>query len=315
MQVLFMLRFVRFPMSLVLMTCLGGRLPAANARFLPTVVVTRDNTVISQSCIVEISPGIVIEDRDGDGVLHVTADNITVRFKRGSVLRGAAPDKPWDELAGIGIRVEGHRGVVIENARVHGFKHGLVATSTEGLQVRGGDYSDNYRQHLKSTPAAEDGADWLFPHHNDDRKWRDEYGGAVCIESSTHITIHDIRVRRGQNGILLDRVEASVIYDNDCSFLSGWGLALWRSSRNRVSRNAFDFCVRGHVEGVYNRGQDSAGILCFEQCNDNVFAENSATHGGDCFFGFAGQEAIGEKWMNLERERLRKDTGRQDVDE
>jgi len=204
--------------------------------------------------------------------------------------------------------------VVLENAQVHGFKNGLVATAADGLVIRGGDFSDNYRQHLKSTTTAEDGADWLFPHHNDERKWRDEYGSAVCVESSTNIVIRDLRVRRGQNGILLDRVEAAAVYDNDCSFLSGWGLALWRSNRNVVSRNAFDFCVRGHVEGVYNRGQDSAGILCFEQSSDNVFAENSVTHGGDGFFGFAGQEAIGEQWLKQERERLRRQTGRENVD-
>jgi hypothetical protein len=61
-----------------------------------------------------------------------------------------------------------------------------------------------------------------------------------------------------------------------------------------ISRNAVDFCVRGYSHGVYNRGQDSAGIFVFEQNNENVFAENSVTHGGDGFFGFAGREAIGE---------------------
>jgi len=289
-------------------------LQGADARSLPTLVIT-GRTVITQSCLVAIPPGTVIGDRDGDGALILGADGITMRFKPGAILRGAAPDHPWDRLEGIGIRINGHQRVVVENAQVHGFKNGLVATAADGLVISGGDFSDNYRQHLKSTAAAEDGADWMFPHHNDERKWRDEYGSAVCVESSTNITIHNLRVRRGQNGILLDRVEAAAVYDNDCSFLSGWGLALWRSSRNVVSRNAFDFCVRGHVEGVYNRGQDSAGILCFEQSSDNVFAENSTTHGGDGFFGFAGQEAIGEKWMNQERERLRRETGRENVDE
>ena len=61
-----------------------------------------------------------------------------------------------------------------------------------------------------------------------------------------------------------------------------------------ISRNAVDFCVRGYSHGVYNRGQDSAGIFVFEQNNQNVFAENSVTHGGDGFFGFAGREALGE---------------------
>ena len=296
------------------MLLLAALLHAADRTALPTVLIT-GRTVITQSCLVEIPPASVIADRNGDGALILAADNITIRFKLGAILRGAAPDQPWDRLEGTGIRINGHQRVVVQNAQVHGFKNGLVATAADRLIISGGDFSDNYRQHLKSTAAAEDGADWLFPHHNDEKKWRDEYGSAVCVESSTNIIIHNIRVRRGQNGIILDRVEAAAVYDNDCSFLSGWGLALWRSSRNVVSRNAFDFCVRGHVEGVYNRGQDSAGILCFEQSSDNVFAENSATHGGDGFFGFAGQEAIGEKWMNQERDRLRRETGRENVDE
>ena len=280
----------------------------------PVITVVHDDTAIAESCLIDIAPDTVIEDRNQNGVLHVAADGITIRFKPGAVLRGAATGTPWDQLRGLGLRIDGHRHVTLENARIHGFKNGLVATRADGLKIQGGDFSDNYRQRLKSTPEAEDGADWLFPHHNDERKWRDEYGGAVCIESSARISVRDIRVRRGQNGVILDRVCDSTICDNDCSFLSGWGLALWRSSRNVVSRNAFDFCVRGHVEEIYNRGQDSAGILCFEQCNDNVFAENSVTHGGDGFFGFAGREAIGEEWMNRERERLRKETGRKEVD-
>jgi hypothetical protein len=309
-----MRQFIRIHFYAGLMLLHTLLLQGASARPLPTVVLT-GRTVLTQSCLVEIPPGVVIGDRSGEGALILAADGITVRFKRGAILRGAAPNQPWDRLEGTGIRIDGHQRVVLENAHVHGFKNGLLATAADGLVISGGDFSDNYRQHLKSTATAEDGADWLFPHHNDERKWRDEYGSALCVESSTHIKIHDLCVRRGQNGILLDRVEAAAVYDNDCSFLSGWGLALWRSSRNVVSRNAFDFCVRGHVEGVYNRGQDSAGILCFEQSSDNVFAENSVTHGGDGFFGFAGQEAIGETWMNHERERLRRETGRDEVDE
>ena len=282
---------------------------------LPRVELRPDTRVITQSCELIIAPGRVFPDPGADGLIRIAADNVTLRFASDAVLRGAPPETPWDELAGIGIRLEGHTNVTIAGARVHGFKCGLVATRADGLTVDGGDFSENYRQHLRSTPEAEDGADWLFPHHNDERKWRDEYGGAVCIEESTAVTVRGIRVRRGQNGILLDRVNRSRLYDNDCSFLSGWGLALWRSSANTVSRNAFDFCVRGHVEGVYNRGQDSAGILCFEQSNDNVFAENSVTHGGDGFFGFAGREALGEFWLEAERNRLRRETGKDDVED
>jgi parallel beta-helix repeat protein len=281
---------------------------------LPTITLTHDDTRISQSCEIRIPTDLVIADSNGNGVIQIVADGITVRFAAGSTLRGTIPDTPWNSLTGIGIRIEDHHGITLQNAQVHGFKTGLLAVHTPGLHVDGGDFSDNYRQKLASTPLAESGADWLYPHHNDTTKWRDAYGAALCIENSHGVTVRNVRVRRGQNGIVLDRVTDSRIFDNDCSFLSGWGLAMWRSSRNLVSRNAFDFCVRGHVEGVYNRGQDSAGILCFEQCNENIFAENSATHGGDGFFGFGGREAIGEVWMQTERERLQKVTGKDEVD-
>src|SRR5690606_7728049 len=209
----------------------------------------------------------------------------------------------------------GATGVTLRNAHVHGYHVGIWATEASGLVIDGADVSDNYRAHLKSTPVAEDGSDWLSPHHNDNNEWMTRYGAAIYIEDSNNVDVHDVYCRRGQNGILLDRVEDSKVYDNDCSFLSGWGLGLWRSSRNVITRNALDFCVRGHVEGVYNRGQDSAGILCFEQCNDNVIAENSVTHGGDGFFGFAGLEAIGEHWLNRERQRLRREHNRRNVDD
>ncbi|NJN14463.1 MAG: hypothetical protein HC813_02190 [Planctomycetes bacterium] len=76
----------------------------------------------------------------------------------------------------------------------------------------------------------------------------------------------------------------------DASFNSGWGIALWRSSGNLVQGNRFDWCVRGYSHGIYDRGQDSAGILVFEQSSGNRFLWNSATHGGDGFFLYAGHE-------------------------
>ncbi|MBL9001537.1 MAG: right-handed parallel beta-helix repeat-containing protein [Phycisphaerae bacterium] len=258
------------------------------------VIVTRDNTVIDRSCTVRIPQGAVIEDPDGDGVIHVQGNGIIVQFEKGSVLRGAAEGTSPDGFRGIGVRIDNAAGATLRGAVVRGYKVGVQARGCDGLTIDGADLSDNFRQRLHSTPEAEAGSDWLWPHQNDGAEWRKNYGAALCIETSRDVTVRGVRVRRGQNGIILDRVTDSRIFDNDCSFLSGWGIALWRSSGNLISRNAVDFCVRGHSEGVYNRGQDSAGFLVFEQCHRNTFIENSATHGGDGFFGFAGKEAIGD---------------------
>ncbi|MCC6950939.1 MAG: right-handed parallel beta-helix repeat-containing protein [Phycisphaerales bacterium] len=266
---------------------------------LPVVVVDRDNVRITESCIIRVPEGTIIPDTDGDGVIHVVADDVTVRFEPGAVLRGASVgDTPglaaWDTLTGIGVRVDGVRRVRIEHAKVAGYKVGLYASNCDGFGLEGARFHDNFRQRLRSTPQREDSADWLWPHENDRHEWMSRYGGAVVVERASGVAIRDVRVRTGQNGIILDRVQRSRIVDCDASFLSGWGLALWRSSDNLVSRNALDFCVRGYSHDVYNRGQDSAGILCFEACQRNIFIENSATHGGDGFFGFGGKESLGE---------------------
>ena len=104
--------------------------------------------------------------------------------------------------------------------------------------------------------------------------------------------MRNCRGRHGQNGILLTRVTGTRVYDNDFSFMSGWGLGMYRSSENVVTRNVFDYCARGYSHGVYWSGQDSAGILMFERCSDNVIALNSATHCGSGLFLFAGRDIV-----------------------
>jgi parallel beta-helix repeat protein len=67
---------------------------------------------------------------------------------------------------------------------------------------------------------------------------------------------------------------------------------MYRSSYNTIAFNKINFNVRGYSHGVYNRGQDSAGILIYEQSNSNYFYKNSVTHGGDGFFLWAGQTTM-----------------------
>ena len=260
----------------------------------PDVRVVTDDVKIGESCTVTIPPGTVVEDTNGNGVIQIVASNIEIRFAAGSRLRGAPSDRPPDEYRGYGIRLRGHSNVTIRDAQISGFWGGLWATNVHGLTLDAVDASDNRRAHLKSTPAAEDAGDWLYPHNNDDNEWLTQYGAALYVEDSNRVTVRNCRVRHGQNALCLDRVNDSRVHDNDFSFNSGWGIAMWRCRRNAITRNACDFCVRGYSHGVYNRGQDSAGILMFEQNGDNIIAENSATHSGDGFFGFAGREALGE---------------------
>ncbi len=253
------------------------------------ILVDRDDLVIDRSCTLETT-GLPIEDKAGDGLVKIVADGVTVQFTR-TPLFGAASSVPPDELRGVGVRVLA-KNVTLRGGQLQGFKAAIWATGADGLLVEGFNFSNNFRQHLRSTPAAEASSDWLWPHQNDRNEWLTNYGAAIYVEESTGVTLRSNVARSGQNGICLRRVDGSAIHDNDLSFLSGWGLAMFRSNANTVDHNSFDFCVRGYSHGVYSRGQDSAGILVFEQCSDNLFAFNSATHSGDGFFGFTGVEAL-----------------------
>ncbi|MBI3267449.1 MAG: right-handed parallel beta-helix repeat-containing protein [Planctomycetes bacterium] len=263
--------------------------PGAADAPLEEIRLTGDDQLLTRSA--RIAPGTYRLPDAGDlGVVRIKGDDLTLDFQ-GAVLAGAPDDLAADQYRGWGVVASGCRNLTLKNLHVRGFKLGFYFKECDGLTLTGCDVSDNWRARLKSTPRAEDGSDWLFGHENDANEWF-RYGAGIYVERSRGITLAGNRARRGQNGICLSRVEDSWIYDNDMSFLSGWGLALWRSSRNEVSHNKFDWCIRGFSFGVYHRGQDSAGILVYEQSSDNVFAWNSATHGGDGFFLYAGNETL-----------------------
>ena len=263
---------------------------AACADELPKLVVDRDNVVVRESCTLVFAEP--VRDIDGNGIVQVVNDGVTVDLGGGTLVSIADPARP-EEFAGIGVAVTA-KGVTVRNGSVRGFKVGVAASGCDGATFEKLDLSGNYAQRLRSTFWREEASDWLYPHRNDEGEWALNHGAGLSISNATGVTVREVTSHRTQNGILLSRVDDSRLYDNDCSFLSGWGIAMWRSSRNTVCRNSLDFCIRGYSHTVYNRGQDSAGLLMFEQCSDNIVALNSMTHCGDGVFGFAGREALGE---------------------
>ena len=273
-------------------------------RPLKRVAIDRDNLEIRESCILVAGEAPIL-DLDDNGVVHVLGDGLRLEFEGPPQgLRGAPLGQAPENYQGLGIVIRG-QGVQLQAARVSGFRVGIQAQAADRLQLLNCDVSDNRRQKLRSTPAAEALEDWLRPHDNDEGQWAARYGAGIQIQGGEFVSVSGCRAREVQNGLILERTRGALVSDNDFSFLSGWGIALWRANQNFITRNAVDFCIRGYSHGVYNRGQDSAGILLFEQCSNNVIAENSATHSGDGLFAFAGQEALGESGpAQLERRRL-----------
>ncbi len=226
-------------------------------------------------------------------VLHapvmVRGNNITVDFG-GSTLQGSPQTVEPDQRKGLGIEVSGN-DVTIENLHVRGYKVGLLARGCKRLRLLNCDFSYNWKQHLHSTLEKEDESDWQSYHHNENDEWL-RYGAGIYLRGCDHFEVKGCKVQGGQCGLMLTQCDNGLVWNNDFSFNSGLGIGMYRSSSNRIMHNKVDWDVRGFSYGVYNRGQDSAGILIFEQSSHNVFAFNSVTHGGDGFFLWAGQTTM-----------------------
>jgi hypothetical protein len=273
-------------LALAALVALGSPAPAADE----SVPIPGDDFVVQGT--VKIRPGVYrVADSNGDGVLHVKGDGTKLDLT-GVTLIGAADGVLPDAFAGVGVSVDGAKDVTVAGGAVRGFKIGVRVHDSPYARLVGIDASGNFKQHLKSTVEREDESDWLSGHENDDGHWERDYGAGIALARSPGTIVVQCVVRGGQNGVLLDRCDKAQVFDGDFSFNSGWGIALWRTCDATICRNKADFCVRGYSHGRYARGQDSAGILVFEQCSRNTFALNSATHGGDGFFLYAGNETL-----------------------
>ncbi len=223
-------------------------------------------------------------------VITIRGDNLTVDFA-GATMEGASPDTSPDAASGIAIRVEGGRNVRILNARIRGYKVGIIARGTRGLSLIDDDLSYNWKPRLYSVIEHESLIDWLSFHHNEKDEWL-RYGAGAYLSDVQTGEIRGNTVTQGMNGVMLVRTSGLRIWNNNLSFNSGVGIGLYRSSDDTIMHNRVDYDVRGYSDGFYPRGQDAADLLIYEQSDKNVVAYNSMTHGGDGVFLWAGQSTM-----------------------
>ncbi len=223
-------------------------------------------------------------------ILTITGENITIDFN-GAILQGNEHPHHPDQFTGLGILVKDGRNIHLKNLTVKGYKVALMVENVDSFQLTNANLSYNYRQHLRSTREKEDLADWMSYHHNDHDQWL-RYGAAIYLKNADYVIVKNNFATGGQNALLMTNCNNGRVYNNNFSFNSGIGIGLYRSSHNQILHNRTDWCIRGFSFGIYNRGQDSAGILLYEQSSHNTIAYNSATHSGDGFFLWAGQTTM-----------------------
>lgn len=257
----------------------------------PGGVVLERGMVIDKSIVV--APGEYLLDGGEsleEPIIIIEGEDITVDFSEVYMVGNRDVTRP-DLFKGLGILVRNGKNITIKNLAIKGYKVGLMVENVTGFVLEDSDLSYNYRQKLGSYREREDYADWLSYHQNDQDEWL-RYGAGVYLKGVDSATVRGVRITGGQNGIMMTETHHSQLYNNTIAFNSGIGIGLYRSSSNMVMHNILDWNVRGYSHGFYSRGQDSAGILCYEQSNENVFAYNSATHSGDGFFLWAGQSTM-----------------------
>ena len=264
---------------------------AATAMATPQFVTLTPSMRITRSVTIE-RENYLFSNNSEDGktsALTIEGNGITVDFN-GATLEGTPIRTEPDKRKGTGIIVKGSN-VTIKNLKVRGYRHGLIARDVPSLRILNSDFSYNWRQRLASTLEREDESDWMSFHQNEKDEWL-RFGEGIYLRNCDNFEVKDCTVTGGQSGLMITECDKGKIWNNNFSFLSALGLGMYRSSDNVVMHNNIDWCVRGFSYGVYNRGQDSAGILIYEQSHRNTFAYNSVTHGGDGFFLWAGQTTM-----------------------
>ncbi|HTM30209.1 MAG TPA: NosD domain-containing protein [Vicinamibacterales bacterium] len=223
-------------------------------------------------------------------VMTIRGRDITVDLT-GAELVGSPDGADPDRFAGLAILIDGGERITVKGARIRGYKVGILARNVTGLTLVDNDASGNWKQRLYSRVEQESLVDWLSYHRNEKDEWL-RYGAGIYLSAIAGGEVRGNRARQGQNGLLITGSRDLRIWNNDFSFLSGVGLGLYRTTGSAIMHNRIDWCVRGYSHGFYNRGQDSAGLLMYEQSSGNVVAYNSVTHGGDGLFLWAGQSTM-----------------------
>jgi hypothetical protein len=267
---------------LPLLPALPLALPAQRAvPFTPGMVITANT---------RIAPGVYEAPATSGPVVRVTGNGVTVDM-RGVTLVGTANRTRPDLFAGTAIQIDSGSNITVRGATVRGYKIAILASGTTDLFLRDLDLSHNWKPRLHSGIEKESLIDWMSFHQNEKREWLSK-GAAIYLEDVTGGEVKGVTVRQGMNGLLMTRTTRMKVWNNDFSFNSALGIGMYRSSWNQILHNKIDWNVRGYSHGFYNRGQDSAGLLMYEQSSHNIVAHNSVTHSGDGLFLWAGQHTM-----------------------
>jgi parallel beta-helix repeat protein len=278
-----------------LLAILGGAAPsaapAAARTGAPCIRVTRPGTQVQGE--VKVCPGRYrVRDPQERGVLVVVGSGTRLDLSGVTLESG---DTAAGGFVGVGVASRGVERVTVVGGTVRGYRYGVRLEGGRAHRVEGIDLSGSRAQRLHSTPARYDERDWLDIFRPDTFE---TYGAGLFVEDAVAPTITGVTAREAQNGIMLSGVREGYVAGNDVSGNSGWGIALWRSSRNTIVRNVASRNVRCE-SASYSRGCDSAALLLRQQSDSNTIVDNDLRYSGDGFFLSGHQPLVRQSVGNV----------------
>lgn len=182
--------------------------------------------------------------------------------------------------AGVGLTIEGKSDVVLRNVAIQGYWQNLVLRGCRNIIIECGDFSNSHQPDMFSQDAYDE-RDWLDIF--DETVWR-TYGAGIVLEDCENCTVIGAKASGAQNGLWLVNSRNCAISGCDFSHNSGWGIWMWKSGGNTITRNNCDWCVRCEDPERYSAGGDSAGMMLSNDNCHNVITQNSFRYSGDGFF-------------------------------
>jgi parallel beta-helix repeat protein len=235
----------------------------------PCVRPTRAGTQVQGE--VRVCPGRYrIPDREERGVIIVAASGTRLDLT-GVVLESG--DSVPARFVGFGVSSHGVDAVTITGGTIHGYRYGVRLDGGHAHRVTGSDLSGSRNQGVRSTPSRPDSTDRLDLTRPE---VFEGYGGGLMLRETVGATVIGVTARGAQNGIALLGARESYISDNDLASNNGWGIHLWRSTRNFIVRNKLDHTRR--CETQVPAGEcGSAGVLLRDASDSNTIVDNDLT--------------------------------------
>ncbi len=225
------------------------------------IVTPTDGMQITQDT--RLTPGVYVMPHG----ISVAADNIT--------LDGGGALIVSREQTGVGIAIDGRRGVTIRNMKISGYYHGIRADHCSDLTL------EDVR--VRDTAEIEGIDTFLYLWHPLDHVT----SGAILCHDVHGGAIRACDLQHQMNGILLYGSSGLIVEKTNASFNSGWGVYLSASNDNVVQDNHLDFCNRLYrrpESGLIRVEADAAGIVLVYGSSRNQFLRNTCMCGGDGIF-------------------------------